>query len=200
MSHELRTPMNAILGMIDLALPKAVDPTVQDYLKTAKESADLLLALLNDLLDSARIESGKLELEVGALQPRDSMLEQIARDPGRCGPAKRGCGSRCRIARRAPDVFVGDRTATAAGAVEPGRQRDQVHRSAARWRSASSARAAERSRAACEFAVRDTGIGIPPEDRAAIFQPLHAGRRLDHAALRRHRPGPVDLAAAWSSA
>ncbi|MHB8900619.1 MAG: PAS domain S-box protein, partial [Thermoguttaceae bacterium] len=63
MSHELRTPMNAILGMIDVALPKATDPTVRDCLETAKGSADLLLTLLNDLLDSARIESGKLELE-----------------------------------------------------------------------------------------------------------------------------------------
>ena len=61
MSHELRTPMNAILGMIDVALPKAIDPTVQDCLQTARGSADLLLTLLNDLLDSAKIESGKLE-------------------------------------------------------------------------------------------------------------------------------------------
>ena len=53
MSHELRTPMNAILGMIDVALPKAADPTVQDCLQTARGSADLLLTLLNDLLDRA---------------------------------------------------------------------------------------------------------------------------------------------------
>ena len=53
MSHELRTPMNAILGMIDVALPKTADPTVKDCLQTAKGSADLLLTLLNDLLDSA---------------------------------------------------------------------------------------------------------------------------------------------------
>ena len=42
MSHELRTPMNAILGMIDVALPKVMDPMVQDCLQTAKGSADLL--------------------------------------------------------------------------------------------------------------------------------------------------------------
>ena len=51
-SHELRTPMNAILGMVDLALRQATDPTARDFLQTARESADLLLALLNDLLDS----------------------------------------------------------------------------------------------------------------------------------------------------
>ncbi len=77
-SHELRTPMNAILGMIDMALPKATDPIVQDCLQTAKGSADLLLALLNDLLDSAKIESGKLELESAPFSLR-RMLDQIAR-------------------------------------------------------------------------------------------------------------------------
>ena len=78
MSHELRTPMNAILGMIDVALPKAADPTVQDCLQTAKGSADLLLTLLNDLLDSAKIESGKLELESAPFSLR-RMLDQITR-------------------------------------------------------------------------------------------------------------------------
>jgi signal transduction histidine kinase len=69
MSHELRTPMNAILGMIDVALPKATDPTVLDCLRTAKGSADLLLTLLNELLDSAKIESEKLGMEMGSVQP-----------------------------------------------------------------------------------------------------------------------------------
>jgi len=78
MSRELRTPMNAILGMIDVALPKAGDPTVQDCLQTAKGSADLLLALLNDLLDSAKIESGKLELESAPFSLR-RMLDQVTR-------------------------------------------------------------------------------------------------------------------------
>src|SRR5208282_5062625 len=49
-SHELRTPMNAILGMVDLALPRQVDPIAKDFLQTASESANLLLVLLNDLL------------------------------------------------------------------------------------------------------------------------------------------------------
>ena len=70
-SHELRTPMNAILGMVDLALQKQVDPPAKDFLQTAKESADLLLVLLNDLLDSAKIEAGKLELESAPFSLRD---------------------------------------------------------------------------------------------------------------------------------
>ena len=66
-SHELRTPMNAILGMIDLTMQKAVSAETKDFLHTARQSADLLLALLNDLLDCAKIESGKMELEPAPL-------------------------------------------------------------------------------------------------------------------------------------
>ena len=59
-------------------MQKAADPTAEDFLKTAKESADLLLVLLNDLLDSAKIEAGKLELESAPFSLR-RMLDQITR-------------------------------------------------------------------------------------------------------------------------
>ena len=62
-SHELRTPMNAILGMIELSLSEAISPSVIEYLKTARESADILLELLSELLDFSRIEAGKIQLE-----------------------------------------------------------------------------------------------------------------------------------------
>src|SRR3990172_3887941 len=78
MSHELRTPMNAILGLIDVALTKSHDAIVQDCLQTAKDSADMLLALLNELLDSAKIESGKLELASAPFSLR-RMLDQVTR-------------------------------------------------------------------------------------------------------------------------
>ena len=130
MSHELRTPMNAILGMIDVALPKATDPTVQDCLQIAKGSADLLLTLLNDLLDSARVESGNLQLESTPFSLR-RVLDEITRILSRAGKRKRAVlllsGARpdtgCR--HRRPDAI-------AAGPAEFGRQCDQVHRA---WRS-----------------------------------------------------------------
>jgi len=107
MSHELRTPMNAILGMIDVALRKAIDPTVQDCLKTAKGSADLLLTLLNDLLDSAKIESGKLELELAPFSLR-RMLDQITQVLA-VRASEKGLEFYCRIPDETPDAVIGDR-------------------------------------------------------------------------------------------
>ena len=125
MSHELRTPMNAILGMIDVALPKAVDPTIQDCLQTAKGSADLLLTLLNDLLDSAKIESGKLELEAAPFSLR-RMLDQITRVLA-VRASEKGLAFYCRLPDETPDARGRRSDALAASPAQSRRERHQVH-------------------------------------------------------------------------
>ena len=168
MSHELRTPMNAILGMIDVALPKASDPTVQDCLQTAKGSADLLLTLLNDLLDSAKIESGKLELESAPFSLR-RMLDQITRVLS-VRASEKGLCFYCRMPDETPDAVVGDRmrlqqvllnlAGNAIKFTERGDVEIGLH-------------ALSQDGEAClEFAVRDTGIGIPPSGLERLFQPF----------------------------
>ena len=168
MSHELRTPMNAILGMIDVALPKAIDPTVQDCLQTAKGSADLLLTLLNDLLDSAKIESGKLELESAPFSLR-RMLDQITRVLS-VRASEKGLCFYCRMPDETPDAVVGDRMRlqqvllNLAGNAIKFTERGEVE---------ISLRALSQDGEAClEFAVRDTGIGIPPSGLERLFQPF----------------------------
>jgi two-component system sensor histidine kinase/response regulator len=168
MSHELRTPMNAILGMIDVALPKASDPTVQDCLQTAKGSAGLLLTLLNDLLDSAKIESGKLELESAAFSLR-RMLDQITRVLA-VRASEKGLSFCCRLPDETPDAIVGDRTRlqqvllNLAGNAIKFTERGDVE---------IGLRAVSQDGETClEFAVRDTGIGIPPSGQERLFQPF----------------------------
>ena len=168
MSHELRTPMNAILGMIDVALPKATDPTVQDCLQTAKGSADLLLTLLNDLLDSAKIESGKLELESAPFSLR-RMLDQITRVLA-VRASEKGLCFYCRMPDETPDAVVGDRMRlqqvllNLAGNAIKFTERGDVE---------ISLHALSQDGEAClEFAVRDTGIGIPPSGLERLFQPF----------------------------
>ena len=168
MSHELRTPMNAILGMIDVALPKATDPTVKDCLQTARGSADVLLTLLNDLLDSARIESGKLELELAPFSLRQ-VLDQIMGILA-VRASEKGLCCQCIVPDGTPDAVLGDRMrlqqvllnlgGNAIKFTEHGGVEIMV-------------RTLPQDGDVClEFAVQDSGIGIPPSVQDRLFQPF----------------------------
>ena len=75
-SHDVRTPMNGVLAMADLMLKTPLTADQRDYTVTIRESAGLQLTILNDLLDSAKIESGKLVLEQVVFSPA-AILEQV---------------------------------------------------------------------------------------------------------------------------
>jgi PAS domain S-box-containing protein len=197
MSHELRTPMNAILGMIDVALPRAVDPTVKDCLQTAKGSADLLLTLLNDLLDTAKIESGKLELESAPFSLR-RMLDQITRVLA-VRASEKGLAFYCRMPNETPDTIVGDRLRlqqillnlagnavkfTERGEVEidvrvvegleikdRGLEKDNKATTSDSQHPIPNPQSPITS-VTLEFSVRDTGIGITQSSLAQLFQPF----------------------------
>ncbi|MBZ4648620.1 MAG: two-component hybrid sensor and regulator [Desulfomicrobiaceae bacterium] len=77
MSHEIRTPMHAVLGMLHLALQTALAPKQRDYLEKAQGAAQALLGLLNDILDFSKIEAGKLTLERTSVAVFD-VLENVA--------------------------------------------------------------------------------------------------------------------------
>lgn len=63
MSHEIRTPMNAIMGLSDIILQKKLEYSVEDNVKSIKQSADNLLVIINDILDFSKIEAGKVKIE-----------------------------------------------------------------------------------------------------------------------------------------
>ncbi len=106
MSHELRTPMNGIMGMTDLALRRASDPTQIDWLTKGAQAARHLLTILNDILDISRIEADQLTLDENTFSLAQTVDESI-----RIVEAQ-ALGKGLRISREisesAPDLLSGD--------------------------------------------------------------------------------------------
>jgi signal transduction histidine kinase/ActR/RegA family two-component response regulator len=167
MSHEIRTPMNGVLGMAELALDRTADKELRDYLETIRDSGQSLLAILNDILDFSKIESGKMELESIRFAPRDA-VKQIHRTMGFAAREK-NLGLVLQIDDAVPEEVMGD----------PGRLRQiliNLIGNALKFTKEGRVEVAMRvesqsDRQVCLcFEVRDTGIGIPPDKQAAIFQ------------------------------
>ena len=168
MSHELRTPMHAVVGITELLRLRGLDAETHELVDTIGKSGDALVAILDDVLDLAKIEAGRLVVEAAPYQPRALVDELIAL----LGAQARGKGVclSARVHHDVPRYVLGDRTRvrqvlmnlagnalkfTTAGTVE--------------------LEALQGPDDTLRFEVHDTGVGVSDEDLGRLFQPFIQG-------------------------
>lgn len=108
MSHEIRTPMNGVLGMLNLLAKTELDQTQRRYIETAENSGRMLLAVINDILDFTKIESGNLVLEAIEFDPV-LLMEEVAQLVSK-DAFEKGLELMCFADRSVPAVIQGDPT------------------------------------------------------------------------------------------
>ena len=183
MSHEIRTPMNGVLGMAHALETTTLDGRQHDYVRTLIRSGDGLMAILDDVLDLARIEAGRLEIAAEPFDLRDVVLR--AQGLWRQAAADKGLALVCEIAADAPAWVGGD-------AVRVRQVLLNLLSNAIKFTEAGQVRVAlDAAPGGVVLAVADTGPGMDEATLAGLFQRF---TQADASGARRYGGAGLGLA------
>ncbi|CAN7533411.1 ATP-binding protein [Phenylobacterium sp. LjRoot225] len=168
-THELRTPMNGVIGMANALQGTALDTRQRDYVDTIARSGDGLLTILNDLLDHAKIEAGRMDLEVAAFD-----LAKVGREAvqlWRETATSKGVALICDVAYDLPPRLMGDETRIRQILLNLLSNALKFTDAGAVTLTLAPTLGADGERSV-EIAVCDTGPGMTPEQVERLFRPF----------------------------